>query len=209
MLHHSVVSFALLAVSLGGCATVSMVPGSTIVETKVSGEQENLRTAAVAFGQTAETRGWIAESRNFFDLARVLVDGQTSASETAETSYAYLIGAETRDQADVARTIAVDAHDAAAALELVSSAAKDFLSIQLQARDRAARSDLVSFERALVQAQQARRAFVEAVVLADVGSDEALQIELQRFDAEIDVARSIADELSTEYSGRDVSTVVS
>ena len=209
MRHHSVVSFALLALSLGGCATVSMVPGSTVVETKVSGEQTNLRSAAVAFGETAETRGWIAESRSFFDLARVLVDGQKPASETAETSYAYLIGAETRDRADVAQTIAVDARDAAAALSLVSSAARDFLSIQLQARDRAARPDLVNFERALVQAQQARRAFVEAVTLADVGSDEALQVELQRFDAEIDVARSIADELSTEYSGREITTVVS
>lgn len=210
MLKRSILSLvAVLAMSLGGCATVTMVPGTTIVEANVSDEQSALREAALSFGETAEARGWITQSRGFFDLARVLVDGQSSADGADATTYTDFIGAQTRSPDAVARAISVDARDAAAALSEVSQAARDFLAIQIQARDVAARADLMSFERSLVQAQQARRAFAEAVGVSAIIGDETLNTELSRFDAEIDRARSIADELSTEYSQRDVSGAVS
>lgn len=209
MLKRSILSLAVLALSLGGCATVTMVPGTTIVEANVSDEQSALREAALSFGETAQARGWITQSRGFFDLARVLVDGQTKAGANDEMTYIELIGAQTRPADAVARAISVDARDAATALNEVSQAARDFLAIQIQARDPAARADLVSFERSLVQAQQARRSFAQAVNVSAIIADETLAIELSRFDAEIDQARSIADQLSTEYSQRDVSGAVS
>lgn len=202
MLKCSVLSSMVFALVVSGCATVSVLPGSsTIVETKISQEQSDLRQASEAFSQTAISRGWINDSKGFFDLARVLVEGR-SETDTHTKTYAVLIGADMRAPDDVRATLTTDLHDAASALSEVSVQAEAFLDIDPVTRAGAIREDLVGFERSLVQAQQSRRAFIEAAKLAELATHSDILSGLETLDAEIDRARSLADRLAVEYANR-------
>lgn len=203
MLKRSLPVVLVLAMSLSACATVSVLPGTAVVETPVSEEQSTLRNASTAFGETAVSRGWVTQTRGMFDLARVLVDGQDAEEDTPGQTYAELIGVNVRSAEDVAVTVSTDAKDAAAALSNVSSAATEFLAADSETRQTTSRSDLVSFERALVQAQQTRRVFAEAITVADIVDVDMVNTALALFDKEIDAAREIADALAVEYSSRD------
>ena len=202
MIPRSVLTALALVLVVPGCATVSVLPTSSTVETSVSVEQSALRTAAISFNETAVSRGWISESRGFFDLAQVLFEGK-SDTERGEHSYASLIGADVRSAKEVEATLITDATDAAQALASVSDVADDFLNNRSDQNVKTAREDLVSFERTLVQAQQTRRSFMEAITIAGLSDTAGMKTAFGNFDREIDTARQLADRLATEYAGRD------
>lgn len=208
MLVRSVLTSLGLALTLSACATVSVVPGTSTVETNITQKQSSLRQAAIGFNETAVARGWITESLGFVDLARVLVDGKTDA-QAAEKTYASLIGADVRSSEDIISTLVTDIHDAGSALSLVSTQADAFLTGRTDIDARTAREDLVSFERALVQAQRSRRAFIEAMSIAGIDPSADLDSALAGLDREVARARTLADRMATEYSQRDTSTSVS
>ena len=193
---------------LAGCATVSVVPDNTTVETRITQEQSALRKSALAFHNEAISRGWIKESRGFIDLARVLVNGEDASPEEA-TEYADLIGTDLRDDESLISTISADTTDAVKFLSSVSTEAGAFLNAELDASTTDIRGDLVSFERTLVQAQQSRRSFVEAAFRAGLDQNADLTGLIERFDVEIDIARDLADRIAAQYSSRDVGNSVS
>jgi len=208
MLKRSVFSSIILLAALSGCATVSVVPGVSTVETDISQEQSALRDAAMLFTEKATTRGWINPSKGLFNLARVLVDGQNDHQDQAETqTYSSFIGAGVRDEQAVLTTVLTDGKDAQSALSKVTTEAVNMLATDLDDRPRASRKDLISYERILVQAQQSRRAFTNA--LGHTGLEADAVNMLASLDAEIDTARAIAGKLATEYAGRTVSGAVS
>jgi len=208
MTPRSVLTALVLTLVLPGCATVSVLPSTSTVETSVSVEQSALRKAALSFNETAVSRGWISEARGFFDLAQVLFEGK-SDDEVDTKTYAKLIGADMRAADEVEATLITDATDAAEALSSVSVEANAFLTARADQNITAAREDLVSFERALVQAQQTRRSFMEAVKIAELVDTPEMMAAFTRFDSEIDKARQLADQLATEYASRDTRPAVS
>lgn len=202
MLKRSVLYISALVMALAGCATVSVVPDSVIVESEADKEMSHLVTASTAFGEMATARGWISEQRGVFDLARVLIDGQSEAATDRSKSYADFIGANIRDMQDVSVTIATDAQDAADALFRISQEADTFLNAT--EGKPVPRADLVAFERALVQAQQARRAFTEAMTIAELTQDADVNMGLTKLDLAIDRTRLLADQLANQYSSRTI-----
>jgi hypothetical protein len=208
MLVRSVLTSLGLALALGACATVSVIPGTSTVETGITQKQSNLRLAAVAFNEAAVNRGWINESLGFVDLARVLVDGKSSVQAESKT-YASLIGADVRASEDIIATLLTDVSDSKDALSLVSTEADTFLTGRTAIDARTAREDLVSFERALVQAQRSRRAFIEAMSISGVDETSELTTAFEALDHELTRARDLADRMATEYSQRDTSISVS
>lgn len=208
MLVRSVLTSLGLALALSACATVSVVPGASTVETGITQKQSSLRLAAVAFNETAVTRGWINESLGFVDLARVLVDGKTN-TQAEEKTYASLIGADVRPTDEIIAALITDISDAETALSLVSDEADAFFTARTEIDARTAREDLVSFERALVQAQRSRRAFIEAMSVAGISETADLATAFEGFDLEVARARDLADQMAAEYSRRDTSTSVS
>ena len=208
MLVRSVLTSLGLALALSACATVSVVPGTSTVETGITQKQSSLRLAAVAFNETAVARGWINESLGFVDLARVLVDGKTN-TQAEEKTYASLIGADVRPTDEIIATLITDVSDAETALSLVSDEADAFFTGRTEIDTRTAREDLVSFERALVQAQRSRRAFIEAMSVAGISETADLAGAFESLDLEVARARDLADQMAAEYSRRDTSTSVS
>jgi len=206
----SLVSGFVFIAALTGCATVSVVPGVSTVETGISQEQSALRDAATLFTEKATTRGWINPSNGLLNLARVLVDGQDEDKSEAEVqTYAGFIGASERDKQAVLATVLTDGKDAAIALSNVSAEASTLLTIDLEDRTRTARKDLISFERVLVQASQARRAFVDALGQAGLEANVDAVSMLVSLDAEIETARGLARKLANEYAARSFSGAVS
>lgn len=208
MLKTCLTAAVLSTLALTGCATVSVVPGTATVETQISEQQSALRESAVSFQTIAVSRGWISETRGFFDLARVLVEGGSETPDDAK-NYASLIGAEARAPQDVLSTLTADISDAIDAFTDVSGQANTFLDADIDASTINIRADLVSYERALVQAQQTRRSFIEAATLAGVDSSIEVTTLIARMDAEIDVARDFADKIASDYSSRDAGTSIS
>jgi len=204
------VSGLALVAALSACTTVSVVPGVSTVETGISSEQSALRDAATQFTEKAKTRGWINPSSGLFNLARVLVDGQDDNKGKAQAhTYAGFIGAAERDAQAVLATVLTDGKDAEIALSNVSAEASALLAIDLKDRSRTARKDLISYERILVQAGQARRAFADALGQAGLETNADAIKMLESLDGEIETARSLAGRLATEYAGRTVSGAVS
>lgn len=209
MLKLSLVSSFLLAVALSGCATVSMVPGVSTVQTSISDEQSALRANADMFSEKAKARGWISPSRGLFNIARILVDGQSGQSDAPARAYADFIGAQTRSHEEVLATVLADGKDARLALASVTAEASGFLSGEAGSNVETARRDLISYERVLVQAQQTRRSFAQAVAIAGLADTGEMREMFAALDAEIDSARALAGKLASQHAGRDRSEAVS
>lgn len=207
MLKRSLTTSLLLSIALAGCATISVVPGVTSVETTVTQEQSALRLAASSFSDMATTRGWVKPSKGFMSLAMILVEGQSADTSNSQQTYATLIGAHIRDADDIEASILTDIKDATDGMELVSAQAENFISASTE--NQTVRKDLVSFERALVQAQQARRSFIDAMEIIEVTGSSNLQARLAGLDGEIDKARILADKLAKEYASRDENGAIS
>lgn len=197
------------ALALGGCATVSVIPGVEPVQEIVSIQQSELRVAAADFSEQATERGWIGRNRGAMEFARVLAHGNDAlASEvTEDESYAALLGLGQREHASIVLSMSTDVNDAARLLSAMSQTALAFLAINPTERGAATRADLVSFERTLVQAQKARRTFAETLALIDEAVTTPVDDGIAKFDRQIDRARLIADRLAREYAGRNARAV--
>ena len=148
---------------LGGCATVSMMPGEATVESGLSHNQSALR----------------------------------------KVSAEYSDGAATNAPALVLSRISADSEAARTGLAAVSVEAKAVLNSA--ASDAATRTDVMSYERALVRAQTAYRNFQSALSLVaardDMDMDTApVDAELSDFADTIDSARKTADKLADKYA---------
>lgn len=194
----------LVCVSLGllaGCATVSVVPGETTVETALTKSQSDLRKASDAYCDRLAAKGWAEADKGLAGFADLLIRGR-SASEQMPPAYASDIGADTRAPVLVLAKISADSEAARKGLEGVTLEAREVLA---NARsDASNRNDVIAYERALVRAQMAHRNFREALDIVSARADldvSPIEAELGNFSDAIDDARRVADDLAERYTG--------
>ena len=184
---------------LGGCATVSMMPGETTVESGLSHNQSALRKVSAEYSDSATAQGWVEASGGLAGFADMLINGRGDAPD----DYATRIGAATNAPAIVLSRISADSEAARTGLASVSQEAKAVLNSV--AADAATRTDVMSYERALVRAQTAYRNFQSALstvaARSDMDMDTApVDAELADFADTIDSARKTADKLADKYA---------
>lgn len=184
---------------LGGCATVSMMPGEATVESGLSHNQSALRKVSAEYSDSAAAEGWVEASGGLAGFADMLINGRSDSPD----DYATRIGAATNAPAIVLSRISADSEAARTGLAAVSVEAKAVLNSA--ADDAASRTDVMSYERALVRAQTAYRNFQSALstvaARADMDMDTApVDAELSDFADTIDSARKTADKLADKYA---------
>ena len=184
---------------LGGCATVSMVPGQVTVLSGLSHNQSVLRKVSGEYCDEAVKSGWVQASGGLAGLADTLINGRNSTVE----DYASRIGADKNAPSLVLSRISADAQSARSGLANVSDEANVIL--RSPESDAASRADVMSYERALVRAQMAYRNFQSA--LSTVASRDDMDMDTAPIDAEladfadtIDAARETADGLADKYA---------
>ena len=182
---------------LGGCATVSMVPGETTVETGIAVEQSSLRDVSNAYIKQAKSEKWIEDTGGIWGLARVLIDGASKSDSAEASNYVDHISAQGLSGTAKLARISADVSAAESGLQAVTSEAEALLGAEVDAKS--LRTDVFSFESALVTAQQSRRNFAKAIDASSLGGmDVANEAEtaLARFDVAIDTAKTVADTLA-------------
>lgn len=186
---------------LAGCATVSVVPGETTVETALTKSQSALRKTSDAYCDHLAAKGWAEADKGLAGFADLLIRGR-SASEETLPAYASEIGAASRAPVLVLARISADSESARKGLEDVTLEARDVLG---NARgDASNRNDVIAYERALVRAQMAHRNFQDALEIVSTRADmdvSPVEAELGDFAASIDEARRVADDLAERYTG--------
>lgn len=186
---------------LAGCATVSVVPGETTVETALTKSQSALRKTSDAYCDHLAAKGWAEADKGLAGFADLLIRGR-SASEQTLPAYASEIGAASRAPVLVLARISADSESARKGLEDVTLEARDVLG---NARgDASNRNDVIAYERALVRAQMAHRNFQDALEIVSARADmdvSPVEAELGDFAASIDEARRVADDLAERYTG--------
>lgn len=186
------------ALMLSGCATVSMVSKTAVIESETTEQQSELRLASEKFQETAESEGWVSESRSLVDFASILFGGKSEQTDRASDSYAERVSATDAELPAVYQQISADALQASSGLE-----ALDLIARSILAGDDVSRADLISFESALVVAQKSYRSFAEATGIAQARGEDGLDgtdIALMRFAEAIDAARKSADNMATAYA---------
>lgn len=188
------------ALALSGCATVSMVSQEAVVETEATEVQSDVHNSARAFEDLAESEGWVSGGGGLAGLADMLFgsDDDGARKEKASTTYAERVSAGSAEPASVYDAIASDADKAAKSLTELEQLANELL----KAGD-VRRTDLISFEGALVTAQKSYRSFSEATGLTEErGNDgiERAEDALKDFAGVIDAARRSADDMADAYS---------
>lgn len=183
---------------LAGCATISMVPGEATVETGIGESQSSLHAASDAYCEQIEAEGWAPASRGFAAFADILVNGRSDDGDAA-SDYAALIDADTASPTDLIEIISADTDAARFGLIAVTEEARAVL-VDLDIETN--RKDVTSFERALVRAQRASRAFANArdIVAERTTRTDAVDSAINAFEAEIDAARRVADDLADRYA---------
>lgn len=186
---------------LAACATVSVVPGETTVETSLTRNQSELRLASDAYCDLVAEKGWAEADKGLAGFADMLLRGRSSDAGKTPV-YAASIGAETRAPSLVLARISSDSEAARFGLEEVTAQARTVL--QGRNANGSNRNDVISYERALVRAQMAHRNFRSALELVSLRADmdvSPVERELDRFAASIDDARRVADLLADHYAG--------
>ncbi|KCZ92862.1 putative lipoprotein [Hyphomonas johnsonii MHS-2] len=176
-----------------------MVPGEATVESGLSHNQSVLRKVSAEYCDGAVEAGWVEASGGLAGLASALINGRAEPGE----NYAARIGAATDAPALVLSRISSDAQAARAGLAGVSDEARTVLSSD--DKNAATRTDVMSYERALVRAQMAYRSFQAALsevsARDDMDVDTApVDLELESFAGTIDDARKTADGLADKYA---------
>lgn len=188
----------LSACLLAGCTTVSMTEGQTTVKTELAKKQSELQLASADYRQLVKDRGWVNGSNELFSIARTLMHGEKSQNKV-DNSYSARINAKSDAVSDILARISADAGAAQSGLLGVQLIAQDVLATA----DIGSRADVLSFERALVQAQKAHKSF--NVALSDVAlrtntDVSKLDADLEALADAIDNARDTADALSDKYT---------
>jgi hypothetical protein len=179
-----------------------MVPGEALVQAGLSQKQSALRTASTEYCDKAVDAGWVKSNGGLAGLANTLINGITNDQAEADT-YAARIGAADEAPALVLARIVSDSQAARTGLSEVSREALTLL--QETGAQTATRSDVMSYERALVRAQMAYRSFQGALgevsARDDMDMDTApVDKELGAFEDVIDDARETADRLADKYA---------
>lgn len=180
----------LAASCLAGCATVSMVPGEATVETGIAAEQSSLRQVSNAYIKQAKREKWIEDSGGIWGLAKVLVDGSDKSSSN---NASYVDHVRSDYPANTLSRVTADIQASQRGLDVVVSEADKLLAATVS--EKSLRTDVYSFESALVTAKQSRRNFalgIDAFGSSDVAATNALAA----LDASIDVAAAKADQLA-------------
>jgi len=199
----------ILATALTGCATVSVIPGTTTVETALTEEQSDFHKSCSGFVEQAEAEQWIAPSTSLVGWAKIFVYGDKDQSQT--TSYAGSIDAAEAAPDLVRSRILTDITTAEARFRTVLDEALSYIAIS-DAGEKQLRADVTHFERALIAAQKSRRSFAEAItVLSGRTSRDLSDLDaaLADFDTKIDEARVTADSIANLYASQALGQVAS
>ena len=197
------VGLAAIIFLCGGCATVSMQPAS--MTTSLSAPQSELSKVSDAFCEMLESRGWVASASPFALLQKSLFSGQEDEVSGTE-AYFEKVSAKTDSTDLVEGRIVRDINTARSSLSDVNTSAKAFLA----QGDKATRSDVSSFEQALVLARKSRRAFEAAdniLTERQKGESALTQSAFDALDSEIEISKKLADALVVSW--RDVNSAVS
>jgi len=190
----------LLAATLSGCATVSMVGSQATVETNFNKEKSSLSKVADAYTEQAERKSWVEKSKGLFGFARVLMDGADSKSDDREPQYVALVKDQTSTPSEQAQLIRSDIKSAAHGLDVATMEVEKLFEVEMTAKS--LRADLLSYEGALVTAKQARRTFITALTDLEMADANTTTYALTEFDASIDKARDAADKLAAYAANR-------
>tara|TARA_R110002072_G_scaffold315_8_gene2181 strand:- start:769 stop:1320 length:552 start_codon:yes stop_codon:yes gene_type:complete len=176
-----------------------MVPGEATVVSGLSHNQSVLRKVSSDYCDAVVDAGWVQSSGGLAGLADTLINGRSGKVE----DYAARIGAGKNAPSLVLSRISADTQSARSGLASVSTEANAVLTNSGDAT--ANRTDVMSYERALVRAQMAYRNFQGALstvaARADMDMDTApVDAELADFADTIDAARKTADELADKYA---------
>lgn len=163
--------------------------------------QSALRQSSDAYCDLLADRGWAEADKGLAGFADLLIRGRTASQQTPP-AYATDIGAASRAPVLVLAKISADSESARKGLEDVTREAREVLD---KSRiDASNRNDVIAYERALVRAQMAHRNFRDALDIVTARADmdvSPIKAELNAFDASIDQARSVADDLAERYTG--------
>ena len=178
------------ALSLTGCATVTMAPAEAVVEAAPSAEQTALRAASLGFVETSRARHWCATENPWAEMAKML------RGDALADRYWLAIEGDIRPTGEVWRVIEADLSGADRALSDALAAARDVVA----SGARPDRADLATYEQALVSAQQAERAFAFAIGAASARAPQpqglTADTRLGAFSEKVSAARGLADRLS-------------
>jgi len=194
-----ILSAVMLMGALTGCATVSMVPGETVIETAFISEQSELRQSSNAFISLAEEAHWVQPGQGLWSLARLLADGADEAGK--DVRYGDFIFEKYTDAEAIGLVIEGDVQRANKGLAHVMDQARNLLGTE--ASGRFMRTDLYSFESALVTAQKARRNFSDAAQKLNslqAGDHENLATAFGVFDRQRQEAQRMADALAARQN---------
>ena len=196
-----IVSICIAGLLASGCATVSMTTGKAVVKNEISVQQSELRTASIEYCDKTVSNGWVGEPTSIWGYANRLINGKSLTDKAAnKQEYANLIGADTEAPSTVFLRISADAKAARAGLVDVTGTAAGILNSN---DSKTGRGDVMSYERALVNAQKTHRAFSKAADLAGIragGVPAETEAALNDFAQEIDMARDTADTLAERYA---------
>ncbi|MEM9225083.1 MAG: hypothetical protein AAGA24_01125 [Pseudomonadota bacterium] len=186
-----------------------MVPGTASLGGAASEEQTDLREAAKDYVELSESEDWVQRA-SLLGFARLLVDGVSGENET-ETGYSGAIDASTADPQQVIMRLSADIDLARNGLAGVTDYADAFIET-MSPEAQGLRTDVTSYERALVAAQKSRRSFADALTRVAERTDEGVagvDGKLAEFDAVIDEARKTADILADLYASVPTGAAVS
>ncbi len=196
----SVLFSMLLAVSLSGCATVSMVASEAIVETDRTAEESSLRKVSSAYTELAERKNWIEENTGLLGFARVLMNGTSDEDKTGQKTYLDQVQSQSEAPSEQAEFIRTDIEGAAHGLDVATMEVEKLFGTERQAK--ALRADLVSYESALVTAKKARRTFISALSDIEMADANPTTYALAQLDVSIDAANDAADKLADYAANR-------
>ena len=182
---------------VSGCATVSMVPGEATVETGIAVEQSSLREVSNAYIKQAKSEKWIEDTGGIWGLARVLMDGASKSDQSEASNYVEHVKSETSSSMEKLSRISADIGAAQRGLNVVVIEAEALLGADVDAKS--LRTDVFSFESALVTAQQSRRNFAKAIDASSLGGMQVAadaETALAAFDSSLDAAKIVADKLA-------------
>ena len=196
----SVIISMLLAVSLSGCATVSMVASEATVETDLTAEESSLRKVSSAYTDLAERKNWVEENKGLLGFARVLLNGTSDEETNGQDTYLDQVQSQSEAPSEQADFIRTDIEGASHGLDVATMEVEKLFGADRKAK--ALRADLVSYESALVTAKKARRTFISALTDIEMADANPTTYALAQLDVSIDAANDAADKLADHAADR-------
>lgn len=182
---------------LSACATVTVKPSS--VTTSLISEDSALTMSAKAYQKQVETAGWVKKSSPLVFLQSKLFDTGNKADFKTD-SYLDKVMAEDLSVDELAKKLVSDVDLAKSGLQTLNLEARNFLAGENSVK----RRDVAAFEDALVAARQAKKSFEDCLGhLAETSPvhASAAKSSIAALKSEIDVSRTLADEITKAWQG--------